>query len=373
MIDRSSFCFDIHHTISIKFYNRSCKIAPCCLAEHVDLENADNIRDINEHEFLLQLRKENLEQKVIPLACRACSQTEASGLDSRRSNHLKHHSDEELTRPGVRMLDIHLPNLCNLKCVICGPHDSTSWIPDAELLGIPIRTEWRYNKTIKHNIQNIAVPDTVETIKFWGGEPLLDSSHMHILESVRRQGILHKQRIIYNTNATVRVNDDVLEMWSHAKQLEIYFSIDDVYERSDYQRSGSQWHQLEQNLAWYHHNLPHNHLLYISCSYSWLNIWNLPRVIDWYHENFAESRFGDPVQFIFNRVVGPCEIDKISPEFFNLLKQRFRDYPSLQAILHSLKIDTGYRPTRFIDYVQELDKIRGTSYSSVFEEHSHFI
>ena len=369
MIDRTSWCFDIHHTISMKLYNGVCEIGPCCLSDHVGLDYTDT-HEINQHKFLVKLRQENLEKKIIPHACRVCSKIEASGLDSRRSNHLKHYDEDELTRPGVRMLDIHLPNLCNLKCVICGPHNSSSWIADAEMIGRSILPEWKYKKSIQSQIKNLAIPDTVEIIKFWGGEPLLDDSHMHILEIVQRQRILENQRLIYNTNATVKVDENVLEMWSKSKLLEIYFSIDDINERSDYQRSGSQWHQLQENLNWYYDNLPNNHLLYVSCSYSWLNIWNLPRVVDWHKENFSVSRFGDQIQLIFNSVFGTCEISKINPDFFKALQSRFKDYPMLQGILDSLVIEPGYCPTNFIGYIGKLDQVRHTDYSSIFEEHS---
>ena len=66
MIDRKTYCFDIHHTISIKFLNDTCEIGPCCLSEHVKLDY-NHSHKINQHEFLVGLRQENLDKKTTEL------------------------------------------------------------------------------------------------------------------------------------------------------------------------------------------------------------------------------------------------------------------------------------------------------------------
>lgn len=269
MIDRATYCNDIHHTLSLKFYNGVIKVGPCCLAEHVTV--ASDTKNLWQHDFLLALRKKNLENRI-PDACSSCSRLEQKGIDSRRSNHLKFYTDEELAYSGIQMLDIHLPNLCNLKCVICGPHDSSSWHADAVKLGKTIPLEYRYNKTVKYNVLDLEIPDTIKTVKFWGGEPLLEELHADILEAIDCKGLLKNVRVIYNTNATCQVSDRVLDLWKKAQLVELYFSIDDVAERSDYQRTGSTWNQIVNNLMWFYENMPHNHLFYIMCSVGALNI-----------------------------------------------------------------------------------------------------
>lgn len=373
MIDRKTFCFDIHHTVSLKFYNNNIKIGPCCQASHADLSVTEYTQDLGRHPFLQDLRRQNTDQNLIPSACSFCVKIEHSGLDSRRSNHLKYYTDNQLEKPGVRMLDIRLPNLCNLKCTICGAHDSTSWLQDARELGIDILDEWKYNKSIKHDVKNLRIPETLETIKFWGGEPLLDSLHLDVLRAIDQAHILDKQRIIYNTNGTVCVSEEVLSTWSKAQLVEIYFSIDDIGSRFNYQRFGGDWDVVNNNLRWYYNNLPNNHMMYISCSYSWLNVWNLPRVVDWHRENFATSRFGDPIKLIFNPVLGKCAIDKISPEFFSELSLRYQGYPELQDILKSLVIQPDFSPDGFLQYIFKLDRIRNTNYFTTFAEHPHIL
>lgn len=366
-IDRASYCFDIHHTLSLKFYNGITKIGPCCLADHIDLEHV-TVQEFWNHDYLTNLRNQN-NNNIIPYECRVCSDLEQAGVHSRRSNHLQYYADEELTRPGVRMLDIHLPNLCNLRCSICGPYDSTSWHEDAKLLGLPIRDEWRYSKDIQYNLKNLELPETLEWVKFWGGEPLLTDLHAEFLELLDEQGLLSQVRLMYNTNGTVRVSDRVLELWSRAKLIEVWFSIDDLGDRFEYQRFGANWSEVTDNMKWYYDNLPHNHLMYISCSYGRLNAWALPDVVNWHQQTFKQSRFGDDIQLVFNRVLGVCGIDQISTKFYEQLKQRYQLYPELQAILNTFKVDPEYQPTQFLDYVQRLDKIRNTNFLETFPEY----
>ena len=366
MIDRKTYCDDIHHTLSLKFFNGMTEVGPCCLAEHVPV--APNTKNLWEHQFLLEIRKENLLNNI-PDACLSCAKIEQKGIDSRRSGRLKFYTDEELAPPGIRMLDIRLPNLCNLKCVICGPRDSSSWHADSVKLGQPILEEYKYNKTIKYNVLDLDIPDTIETIKFWGGEPLLEELHADILEAVHNKGLLKNVRVIYNTNATCQVSDRVLKLWSKAKLVEIYFSLDDVGKRSDFQRTGSTWVQLTDNLKWFYKNMPHNHLFYVMCSVGAVNIYNLPALVDWKRDNFDQTSQGDHIKLLFNVVNGRGAIEHVSPEFYKKLQDRFAMYPELQHLLSLLKVKDGYIPERFLNYMKQLDSIRGTNFLEIFTEY----
>lgn len=368
MIDRSSYCFDIHHTLSLKFYNGTIEVGPCCLATHVPLTTDNTVSELWNDPFLVGLRSANFKQQLTS-ACDMCKQLEDNGADSRRTQHLKFYSDVELNRPGIRMLDIHLPNLCNLRCTICGPQDSSSWIADAERLGRTIPIKYRYNKQINYDVTGLQIPNTIETIKFWGGEPLLAELHADFLEKADEQGLLKNIRVIYNTNATTRVSDRVLELWSRARLVELYFSIDDVGSRSDYQRFGSTWSELTENIKWFSEHMPHNHLFYVMCSVGALNIYNLPEVVAWKKANFDQNRYGDEVKLLFNVVQGPCAINKAAPDFYQQLQQRFADYPELTFLLSLITVEDGYCPTEFLNYVHQLDQIRGTNFNQLFLEY----
>ena len=366
-IDRASYCFDIHHTLSLKFYNGITKLGPCCLADHIDLEHT-TVQEFWNHDYLVNLRNQNSDSKI-PYECRACSKLEHAGLHSRRSNHLQYYTDEELTRPGVRMFDIHLPNLCNLRCTICGPYDSSSWHEDAKLLGLELKDEWRYSKDIQYNVKNLELPSSLEWVKFWGGEPLLTELHADFLELLDQQGLLAQIRLMYNTNGTVKVSDRVLKLWEKARLIEVWFSIDDIGDRFEYQRYGANWSQVTDIMQWYHDHLPHNHLMYISCSYGRLNIWSLPDVVEWHRTHFQQSRFGDDIKLVFNPVLGVCGIDQVSKDFYQRLAVRYQNYPELQTILASLQPVAGYQPKKFLDYVARLDAIRQTDFFRTFPEY----
>ena len=50
MIDRKTYCSDIHHTLSLKFYNGAIKVGQCCLADHVTV--TPDVKNLWEHQFL---------------------------------------------------------------------------------------------------------------------------------------------------------------------------------------------------------------------------------------------------------------------------------------------------------------------------------
>jgi hypothetical protein len=166
------------------------------------------------------------------------------------------------------------------------------------------------------------------------------------------------------------VSERVLELWSKAKLVELYFSLDDVGERSDFQRTGSTWAHLVDNLKWFYENMPHNHLFYVLCSVGALNIYNLPALVDWKRNNFDQTRQGDHIKLLFNIVNGNGAINQVSPEFYKKLQDRFTAYPELQDLLKILTIKDGHVPEQFLDYMQRLDAVRGTSFLETFTEYA---
>ena len=144
--------------------------------------------------------------------------------------------------------------------------------------------------------------------------------------------------------------------------IEIYFSIDDIEERFNYQRTGADWSQVVDNLQWYHDNMPHNHMFYVNCVWSYLNLFYLNELVDWHRYNFANNRFGDPTQLIFQRAMDKFNIEKISSQSKLVLETRFKNYPELLAIINSLSVEDTVDYTVFWNNVTAIDKVRGTNY-----------
>ena len=98
-------------------------------------------------------------------------------------------------------------------------------------------------------IENLELLSGLKTVHFHGGgEPLLSDNHTTLLKKIKQVKGLGDVRIFYNTNATVRPSTEVLDIWAECKLVEIYFSIDDVGERFEYQRSNASWGTVKENI-----------------------------------------------------------------------------------------------------------------------------
>lgn len=349
------YCPDIHHNVSIHYLNQTVDVAPCCLAKHTKLTSDNPV----EHPRLIELRDIN-KKDILTSDCDACIKVEVAGGSSRRLAQQDNYKN--YTGTGIRSVDLHLGNLCNMSCVICGPHDSTTWHKDAEQLGIPVLDKYKFDKNNQYDCSWIAELPDIEMIHFWGGEPFINPQHQTILEQLKKSGRLSHCRLIYNTNGSTRVSDEIIELWKQAHLVEIYFSIDDINERFEYQRYGLSWSALEENLQWFY-NLPiSNHLFYINLTWSLLNVFYIPEFLEWQQCNFKSNRFGDPVKVLYNKARDKCSLDWLNNKAFSALQDKFIDYPELDFILQMISIDNKSND-KFNNYVKTLDNLRNQEYT----------
>lgn len=368
-------CYDIHHTLAIDYINGALKIGTCCQSGRI-AAGTTKIQDLWNSEKLIEIRSLNLKNQLPGEFCKACVNSEKNGNISRRIDTQEFYQGWNTSKK-LRSLDIKLGNLCNLKCTICGPESSTAWLPDAKKLGFNIDTnlfyDKHYNNTLQLDIDDAEVIKDLEMIKFWGGEPLINENHAKILELLDQHQILKNCRVVYNTNATHTVSDKVLELWSRAKLVELYFSIDDIGDRFNYQRYGANWNQVLKNLNWFYYQLPSNHLMYIMTTISYLNLWYLPELVEWKNKNFLVSRETDPIKLLLQPALGLTSCQHVDSTIYSRLKQKFQNYNELDYAMNMITPVDHYRPSNFLAYIHKLDNIRNTNWSLTFSEFSNLL
>ena len=248
-------------------------VRPCCLADEeitsnqgdkFDLATA-NLGEVQDSKYMRDLRQEFLDNKK-PRTCRKCWNEERSGRTSKRMHtldRLKHMlTDSEWTADAkpLMFLDLKLGNICNLKCRICGSWSSSQFA--AEELNFISGDEtkkssfhyqmlkkgaWpRENQQFWNQIDNIV--DQIRYIEFTGGEPFMINEHFNMLQGIVDLGIANNVEIHYNTNGT-QFPLRGPEIWKHFKTVEIAFSIDDVDQRFEYQRTGAKWDEVNENIT----------------------------------------------------------------------------------------------------------------------------
>lgn len=236
--------------------NPNGEVVPCCIADDnyvIGDLNTQSIEDIWNSPRMVNLRQQFLDGKK-PKICTRCFSKEETGVSSHRQHSNEKFAKElaEIKSPvaDLNLLhwDFRFSNLCNFKCRSCGPDFSSSWIPDSEKLGRPYDNKVLKNK--ETNIYNLIDKNInkVKRIYFAGGEPLLMDEHWYILSELDRLG-RYDVVLEYNTNMSTlkRGNKHVFDYWKKF-DVRLWPSIDEIHERAEIIRSGTQWHKVEENL-----------------------------------------------------------------------------------------------------------------------------
>jgi hypothetical protein len=376
--NKKYFCYEIYKNLSIWSFNGQLGYNPCSFFDGyiktTDKFELGQIWNGPEHTQL----KHCVENDIPIAGCRTCYRAEAQGLESRRQGSKKlyeqYHKDTLLDQDGPTSIDYSVGNLCNLKCVICGPRNSSQWVADYKKLNPEKSIDlWKYDKYNQIEIQD---PDTLKNIRsvhfHGGGEPLLSDSHIRLLKNIQEVKGLQDVRVFYNTNATQTVSDEILDLWAKCKLIELYFSIDDVGPRFDYQRTGASWPQVQDNLQWYYERMPHNHMLNINCVWGYLNLFYLDDLVDWHKNSFSTNRYGDPTNLIFQQAIGPYAIKHVSNDTLDMCREKFADYPKLLQLIDTLQISDAPHD-KFWSMITKLDQIRNSDFTKLCPEWSDLL
>lgn len=247
-------------------------VRPCCLADDEILDDSGqkfslltaNFDSIQRSESMRGLRQQFLAGQQ-PQTCRKCWSEERAGRTSKRMHtldRLKHtikdqHEWTADAKP-LMFLDLKLGNICNLKCRICGSWSSSQFateeinqLPRDEQKKSHAYTMLRAGAWPRENDQFWSEIDNhlqdIRYVEFTGGEPFMIDQHFDMLQGIVDRGIAHQVEIHYNTNGT-QYPARGESIWRHFRKVEIAFSIDDVGDRFEYQRSNALWAEVCENM-----------------------------------------------------------------------------------------------------------------------------
>jgi len=166
----------------------------------------------------------------------------------------------------IPLLELKLSNICNFKCRMCWPKDSSLWATDWDRVAKYYDKETQEYVENVHNIAGgkrlynmfetnpkfidklVGLMEHVREIEFAGGEPLLDPIHYRILSNIK-----HPEQVTlkYSTNLSkLKLNDEqnVIDLWQNFKDVKITISIDGDSELNSKVRRGSDWETLKNNI-----------------------------------------------------------------------------------------------------------------------------
>lgn len=282
--------------------------------------------------------------------------------------------------------DVRFSNICNFKCRGCSPELSSSWLSDYEILHDEKTGKSPYINIFpndKLESQLIELIPTIEHAYFAGGEPLVMKEHYLFLEKF----IEHKRtdiKLAYNTNlSTLRFKDkNIIEYWSHFSEISLGISIDDLKQRNEYFRKGTNWDELISNINWIKNNCPHIYI-YINITISNITVSNLHNL----YEYLIDNKIVQPEQINFNLVFNPeiYSIQTLPKLLKNRIKATFLDYiktcenkyphdlkkisAHFQYVLNHMMNEHKSRLFKeFLIETKKLDKIRNEKLTDFFPE-----
>lgn len=348
------------------------KIGPCCHISDTPITNTNNgVQGYWNSNELKNLRNQMLSGEELIPACSKCYTDEQYAGDSMRTQALRDYKffddscyatqlndDGYLNLDYPNRLEIHLGNLCNLKCLTCRPEDSSSFLTENQVLKLSNHKQSDFQLTtdiIEFNI-NQALQHKLDILDLRGGESMLMPASKTILNNL---SVDHNIKILrVQTNCTV-LDDDWKNLFDKFSLVEIMLSIDAYGDDNWYIRYPAKWELIEKNVD-YIIALP-NVKVYINCTISNLNLLVLDKLINWANKKniyFHYSILENPSYYHYTNL--PAEI-------FNQAREKLAQYPQLSTILQRepnnnlwgefckiINIRDQYRKNSIFDILPEL-------------------
>lgn len=271
-----TFC--IYPFVSVETRNNG-DIGVCCRSQAIGNITDKSLLEIWNDKPIKDLRLALLNNET-PSICDGCWRHENLGIDSKRtrnhddnnpeSENLKFKNNELIVNPDGSMpippqdIEFRVNNLCNLKCRMCNPIDSSSW------------NDWHLVKDILHDVTPKMVEDIdrlglekkplldvytedfykeitqilpyIKKANFSGGEPLTNPAHYRILDILLPRS--DEIDLKYDTNFLKLnfKNRDLLKIWSNFKSLILNVSVDGIDDVYNYIRTNGEFNDVKRNL-----------------------------------------------------------------------------------------------------------------------------
>jgi hypothetical protein len=330
----------------------------------------------------------------------------------------------------LRYIDIRMGTKCQLACVMCSPHDSSGWVKDWKALHPQIE-----NKTLKDTMvwekkgrefdasYNWHKDNPMFWDQFWkqipyirqlyfaGGESTVIEEHYEILDKVIEMGYAHQIEVRYNSNC-IELPDRLLEQWKHFQKVRMHYSVDSIGAMNDYIRYPSEWEHNLRQFKRLDTMTSNNVEVTIACAVNALNIHYIPDFLKWKLQESGLKKtnmwpFGaGGINYHFVYWPGHLNVKVLPREFLDKTEAKYEEFiewwkenwelgvPSwhkgkvpyekweeasygikrLRGMIKFAKSeDWTRRLPEFREYINKLDKLRGTDFRATFPEMAYLL
>lgn len=356
-------------------------IQACCRSHPVGWIQKQTLEEIWNNDAMTRIRRQVLNDEW-PSECHACSLAESNGVESLRQRHIEPRIPEsrvtlypnvlqslrsDYTMPfEIPTMEIKLNNLCNLKCRMCHPMDSTSWndwkevesfyekennfmvkaIRDLNLVNKPYLDKFEDNPGWWQSFEKLL--PYFRRVEFAGGEPLMDPQHYKILDMLKPYG--QNIEIKYATNGTtlgIKGGRTIQEYWPHFRSVAVNVSIDGVGQVYDYIRGNGSYHDVVSNVNQIR-SMPNVRRVVGAVAVQVSNVLILDQMIETFLDKLEIIFYTNMVNYpnVLCPQVLPADLKKLAISRLNDVKQR----------LHTFKLIKEH-PTLFTLTLGQIDGV----------------
>ena len=332
MIDYKKFCIYPFNQIVVRAHGR---LSPCC-----HKIGNENLSQMTPEEYWSGTTMSNLRQQMLSgndvAECQWCYDNENATGHSMRMDSLRMFDITENTNIQQRikewegatfpeMLELHVGNLCNLKCLTCVADDSSAVHAENDYLGYKMGIISEFPKLVsaKQDFNNVLINlnnGKIKHLDLRGGESLLVPEVRELLGSL--DDSVYQNVILRLQTNTTHLSDEWKKIISRFRRIKVSSSIDAIGEQLTYIRYPAKWREIQNNLNWYLQQP--NIKTTVTITVSNLNLLCVDQLLKWLLDrgiNFNLNPVATPV--IFQTANMPSEL-------LDLTKQR------LEPLIHML-------------------------------------
>jgi MoaA/NifB/PqqE/SkfB family radical SAM enzyme len=396
-------------------------VKACCRSHPVGYIQDQTLEEIWNNDTMKRIREQVL-QGERPAECAPCFNLEDQGVESLRQRHIAGIIPEaritlypnavstmrtDYTMPfEIPTLEIKMNNLCNLKCRMCNPMDSTSWNDWQEVEEYYKKEDnFLVQKIIDLNLKNKPFLDSfVDTDNWWasfekllpyfrrvefaGGEPLMDPAHYKILDMLAPYG--DNIEIKYATNLTMlgKSNRTVWQYWPKFKSVAVNVSIDGIGDSYEYVRGNASWVELINNIKQIQ-TIPNVSRIVGAVAVQVSNVLVLDKMITYFLNDLGIVFYTNMVQYpnVLSAQCLPTELKSLAiarllavrlqvPTFKYVVENPILlnlTYNQIDGIINFINAkDETSKWSETVEFNRRLDKTRGQSFTDVTPEFKNY-
>lgn len=290
-------------------------ISPCCVIPGWMDIRQHTIQDFWHDHALKEIQDAMMRDEMLEVCSQCYRSEQQSGQSMRLDNLEQHHVDIALTTdeildqhgfrdlPAPRYIEMHVNNVCNLKCLTCRPEDSSMFLAENLQLGISNHRQVDYSipeDIMVRRLQELQ-DNQLDYLDLRGGESMLVPQVKNFLHDLPEQH--HIKMLRLQTNGTIPLTDEWQTILRKFPKIGMMLSVDAYGDHNHYIRYPADWREIERNIE-IMRGMP-NVYFCVSCTLSNLNLPVLDRLIQWCSEHqvpFYWSELSVPTYFHYSNL-----------------------------------------------------------------------